>query len=242
VSAPKKTDLELAEKHKYRLPNGDIAVSVTAISGFIDDGKSIGMSYGAAKLTREGLNFKEQWDAKRDAGTRVHGHLESFVRGEDIEQHDDDQGFVDALEKWMIHDNPKVLEQEFIALSNHGYGGRGDLICEVEEQAEHAGGTWLIDLKTGRKNAIEHTLQLAGYRYADGIAIYGPDGNLHSLRDLPPIDHAGCLYVASDGSYSLPEYPADEGAFRAFLALLDAYQWTRTDAMKAEVKASKVGL
>lgn len=229
------SDLSLAlGKHRYRTPNGEIAVSVTAISGFIDDGKSAAFAGAAMKL---GPGYRSIWKAKADRGTRVHGHLEKFLTGEDIDQADDEKGFVDALEKFIIEHEPAMVEQEAIVLSDLGYGGRFDLLATLADDDHQSLG--LIDLKTGSPYAVEHTLQLSAYRYADGIATYDEDGNLSNLRPLPQIDWTACLYVADDGTYRLVRYPADETAFRAFCALLEAYKWTRTDAMKAEVKASK---
>ncbi len=224
------TDLQLANKHKYRLPNGDIAINVTAISGLMDDGKSGAFAGAAVKLTKAGENYRAVWSAKANRGTRVHGHLESFLRGEDIDQQEDEKGFVDALEAFILDHQPTVIAQEEIVLSNRGYGGRFDLLAEI------AGETALVDLKTGSAYPKEAALQLAAYRYADGIATYGEDGNLTSLYPLPDIDWCACLYVREDGTYDLVKYPADEDAFAIFCALLEAYKWTRSDSMKALVK------
>jgi hypothetical protein len=221
------TDRQLAEKHKYRLPSGEIAINVTAISGLMDDGKSGAFAGAAMKLRDQGLNYREVWKAKADRGTRVHGHLESFLRGEDIDQADDEKGFVDALEKFILDYNTKVIAQEEIVLSNLGYGGRFDLIAEINAE------TALIDLKTGSAYPAEHALQLSAYRFADGMASYDNDGNLTELRRMPPIDWCGCLYVKEDGTYNLDRYPADGDTFEVFCALLQAYKWTRTDTMKA---------
>ena len=53
------SDRELAEKHKYRLPNGDLAVNVTAISGLMDLGKSSAFAGAAVKLTKAGEDYKQ---------------------------------------------------------------------------------------------------------------------------------------------------------------------------------------
>ena len=137
----------------------------------------------------------------------------------------------------MEHD-PELIEQEAIVLSAKGYGGRFDLLFKART-GPHAGKTVLCDLKTGRRYALEHTLQLSAYRYASGIASYGPDGELGELRPLPAVNLAAGLYVSEDGSYELIEYPANRSAFRAFCALLEAYQWARSDEMKTTIKESK---
>ncbi len=229
-----KTDLELAESHKYKLPNGEIAVNVTAISGLMDDGKSGAMAGSAAKITTKGGDYRAEWREKMNRGTRVHGHCESFLRGESINCAESDKGFVDALEKFIVELDPFVLELESIVLSAvPGYGGRFDMIVRI------AGETWLIDLKTGREYPIEHTLQLAAYRYANGIAKYSGTGSLVSMRPMPEIDHCACLYVREDGTYKLAEYPADTHAYQIFCALLCAYKWTRNETMKELVKEAR---
>lgn len=233
-----KTDKELAADHKYKLLSGEVAVNVTAISGLMDDGKSGAFAGAAVKLTLAGKNHREEWKASGERGTRVHGHCEAFLRGKGIDQADEDKGYVDALEKFIIDVDPEVIELEEIVLSSLGYGGRFDMIIRPR-QGKYAGKVLLVDLKTGKQYAVEHTLQTAAYRYADGIAVYGGKGELASLRKLPIIEHAACLYVAEDGTYRLVEYPADEQAFGAFRALLKAYLWTRTPEIKAVVKASK---
>ena len=226
------SDLEQALAHKYRL-NDKPLVNVTAISGLLDDGKSGAFAGAAVKLTKEGLNYREEWKASGERGTRVHGHVDDFLNHRPINCLPSDMGFVDAIEKFMTDREPHTFESEQIVLSEHGYGGRFDLVVEMD------GETWLLDAKTGRPYPVEHTLQLSAYRYATGIAIYGSDGTLMSLREMPYIDRTGCLYLREDGTYSLTEYPASKEAFEVFLGLLRAHQWTRTDEMKAVVKASR---
>lgn len=228
------SDLEQAVvKHKYRLLSGEVAVNVTAISGLMDDGKSGAFAGAAIKLERQGLNYREEWKAKGERGSRVHAHCEAFLKGEAIDVQEDEHGFVDAVEAFMTDNQPEVLELEAITLSAQGYGGRFDMIVRMGDE------NWLLDLKTGRPYAIEHTLQLSAYRHSDGIAVYSADGELESLRPLPAIDRAGCLYVNDDGTYRIIEYPADEVAFAHFCNLLKVYQWTRTQEMKNVVKGTK---
>ena len=228
------SDLEQAVvKHKYRLLSGDVAVNVTAISGLLDDGKSGAFAGAAVKLTKAGENYREVWKAKGERGSRVHGHCEAFLKGEDTEVRDDEHGFVNALEAFMDEYKPEVLELEQITLSAHGYGGRFDMIVRMGDE------NWLLDLKTGSPYPIEHTLQLAAYRHSDGIAVYSGTGELASLRPLPAIDKAGCLHVREDGTFCIHQYPADEVAFDHFCNLLKIYQWTRNEQMKAVVKVVK---
>lgn len=224
------TDLSLAlEKHDYRLA-GQKLVNVTAISGLLDDGKSGAFAGAAVKLTKEGLNYRDEWKASGERGTRVHGHVESFLKGEAIDCLPSDMGYVDAAEKFMLDREPEAIELEEIVLSSEGYGGRFDIIAHLD------GHIALIDVKTGKPYAVEHTLQLSAYRYAEGIAVYDEDGAVSGLRGMPLIERTYCLYLREDGSYDLREYPADEQAFAIFRGLLAAHRWTRTDVMKEAKK------
>jgi hypothetical protein len=235
VSPSKFTDREAAEKHRYRWLDGTPLINVTAISNLLDDGKSAAFAGAAVKLERQGVNYREEWNARAEIGTRVHGHCEAFLRGEDIEQAAEEKGYVDALEKWIVTDDPQVIEQEAIVLSQLGYGGRFDILCRI------GGETALIDLKAGKKYPVEHSLQLSAYANADGLAVFNPAGMLIGVRDLPPIDWCACLYVRADGTYDLDRYPAGDDkagddTFGIFCGLLSAYCWTRTDDMKALTK------
>lgn len=226
------SDLDQALRHKYRL-DGQELVNVTSISGLLDDGKSSAFAGAAVKLTREGKNYRDEWKASGERGTRVHGYCEAFLSGQAIDMVVSDEGFVNALELFIHEADPQPIEMEQIVLSHEGYGGRFDLIATLSDEI------WLIDVKTGKPYPIEHALQLAAYRYADGIAQYDADGELTSLRPIPPVTRTACLYVHEDGTYKLMEYDANAEAWNVFLGLLDAYQWTRTDAMRLALKESR---
>ena len=213
------TDLQLAEKHKYRLPNGDIAISVTRLTGLLDDGKAGAFAGAAVKLTKAGENYRAVWSAKAALGTRVHDHALRWSNGEDIEQLPDEAKYLDALELFIVERQPTWLEREEIVLSNRGYGGRFDMIVTFPD-----GTIWLIDIKTGKPYALEHTLQLNGYAFADGIAEFGDDGNLVRLRPLPVIERAGDLYLHDDGTYDLIEYPLGDLPYGMFCHLLDTFK------------------
>lgn len=224
--------------HKYALePGGPPVVNVTAISELVDDGKSGAFAGAAVKLTKQGKNYRDEWKTKGERGSRVHAHMESFMRDEEIDQLPDEAGYIDALDKWMVETEPTLIMQEQVALSRLGYGGRFDLIATIGA-GEHQGKTGLIDLKTGSQYPFSHTLQLAAYRYADGTAVYDQAGVLGEIVPLPLIDFAGCLYVHDDGTYHLVEYPANETAWAMFLRLLDVYNFARTAEMKALQKAA----
>jgi hypothetical protein len=219
-----KSDYDAALAHKYRLADGTTVPSVTTISGLLDiDGKSSAFAGAAVKLTKAGEDYRAIWRAKAQRGTRIHEHCEAFLRGEPIEQLEGDKGFVDALEKWMVTEKPKVIESEFIVLSEKGYGGRGDLICEIH------GVMGLWDLKSGRKSPIEHRLQLSMYRYADGVARYDAAGALQSIDSAPlrRVRETGCIHVNEDGTYEMVPYDTDHDTFLAATSLLWVYNWAK---------------
>lgn len=214
-----KTDLELAEKHKYRNLAGDICINVTGVTGMLDDdGKSSKMAGSAAKLTREGENYRAVWNAKMVRGTRVHTGAERWLRGEDADVLPEDQPYFDALAAFFKDKNPTPIEIERIVLSDEGFGGRFDFIAEFD------GLNTLVDIKTGRSYFIEHTLQLSAYRFSDGMAVYNGEGTLERIDPLPRIDRAGCLYLSDEGTYEFREYPADEERYELFLYLLNVKQ------------------
>jgi hypothetical protein len=232
--APTRTDKELAERHKYHWTDGTPLVNVTAISGLMDlNGKSSAFAGAAVKLTKAGENYRSVWSEKAKRGSRIHAHMEAWLKGEDVEQAEDEKGFLDALEKFIVEHDPEVIEQEAIVLSARGFGGRFDLLCRIGDEVA------LIDLKSGSAYPVEGSLQLAAYAHADGIAVFDEDGLLTGTRPMPTIDWCACVYVHEDGTYDLRRYPADDEAFATFCKLLESYRWAQSETMKALVKEAK---
>lgn len=218
-----KTDLQLAERHRYRLVSGGIAINVTAITGMLDlDGKSARMAGAAVKLTKEGKNHRDEWKARADRGTRVHNACERWLQGERASFEPEDKPYLDALELFFEQHAPEPIEIERVVLcelgNGVGYGGRFDFIADFDNKRS------LVDIKTGRRYGLEHTLQLSAYRYADGLAVYDDSGSLAWLTNPPPVDRAGCLYLQPDEDepYAFVEYPADEAAWSTFADLVQA--------------------
>ena len=231
----KKTDADFdaALKHSYRWLDGTPLVGVTTISGLLDDGKSGGMAGAAAKLTREGIDYRKDWDATRDLGTRCHAHAERWMRDEEAEDvAPEEEPFLDGLEKFVLDYNPQTIEQECIVLSHWGFGGRPDWIGTVEHEG------WpttpgIIDWKFGKIYSFDHAAQICAYSHADGIGVYDEQGKLTGLRDLPAIEWGADLYVRDDGTYRLEPYPIDDTLFEIFKMLLVAYRYKRTPEFKA---------
>lgn len=211
------SDLEEATKHRYKLPSGVTGINVTAITGMLDiDGKSSRMAGAAVKLTKQGLNYRKEWNDKMHRGTRIHSHCESWLREEDVEAQPDEAPYLDALASFFKNEDPYPLEIERVVLSSKGYGGRLDFIARI------GGETTLVDVKSGSPYPLEHSLQLAAYRHADGMAVYGEDGNLARVEPLPTIDRAGCLYLKNDGTYDFTIYETGNVVYSLFLDLLTA--------------------
>lgn len=212
MGQPPKTDLALAARHKYRLLDGRLAISVTSVIGFADDGKSARLAHAAAKI---GPDFRAQWDAKAATGTRIHGYMESWMAGDHVDAPEEDWGYLDHLEQFVKDYEVSPLLVESIVLNHtHGYGGRLDVIAQT------AMGTGLIDLKTGSPYLTDLTLQLNAYSVAE-VAVYDDAGTLAGVEDLPRVDFLAGLYV-TPGGYNLVEVEYSEEAHAAFVSLLTA--------------------
>ena len=220
------SDLELAlKKHKYVTePGGTGQVNVTTISKLIDDGKSSAFAGAANKITLAGGDYRKEWKESGEQGTRVHGYMENFLLDKPIDYRPGEEGFVKALRLFITEEDPQlIIPPEFVVVSpEHGYGGRGDLCAALKSYGR---GIW--DLKSGKKYAVEHTLQLALLRFGK-LAVYDDNDMLIGCKDMPEVETAGCVYVNADGTYDVDEYPADEDAFAQAVALLGVYNWTRT--------------
>lgn len=223
------SDFDLAiEDHKYRLTDGRIAVSVTAVcDGFVDDGKAAAFAGAAAKLTRERKNYRKEWDAKAERGRSIHRHLENWMMGLPVRAAPNELAYLDHAARFFEdHEVSPVIAEPILLSDIFGYGGRGDLFCTMDGDD-----LWLLDWKTGRSYDMPHTLQLNAYARADGIAKYDDHGRLVGLEKFDLPDRLGNVYITPEGA-TLVERPLDPKAFAVFCDLLDA----RTSYM--ELKAS----
>jgi hypothetical protein len=222
--AQRVSDRQLASRHRYRLHNGDLAVSVTKVTSFADAGKARAFAFAARNLQRQGIDFDREWRGKATDGSRRHGLMEQWLEGIPLDHVDrDDEPFLDALEGFITERAVEMVEVECILLSDtFGYGGRCDLIAWLQDPGSLFRHLWLIDLKTGKPQFVEHALQLCAYRRADGLAVYDDDGVLlPGFNPMPPIERVGALYVNEHGA-NLVETPCDDDVFATFVALLDA--------------------
>lgn len=228
--AKRVSDRQFAEsKHQYTDPRtGERLMSVTSIVGSWDPGDKLGAGAAAAvKLAKEGKNYRAIWDAKRDLGSLVHHFGWQWAHGKAAEVPDEAAPYMDAFEKFCNEYEPTWLETERAVVSQEGYGGRFDFIAELRAGL-FSGAYHLIDVKTGKPYTQELTMQLAGYKYADGMVEYDLDGWAKSLEPMPHIDECAGLYLHDDGSYDLCYTKSDLQAYQAFKSLLYVKQWAKT--------------
>lgn len=208
----KLTDRDAAyENHRYKLPNGQVCTSVTAVTSFPDNGKSMGFAYAAAKLAKQGIWFKDEWDKSRDNGSALHKHFENWLYGKPVEATEDEVGFLNAVELCFKEHDLTPVEIEAVVLSYDGWGGRLDVMTEPA----------IVDAKFGKQHAMEHCVQVNAYNNADGIARYAEDGSLASLDSFKQRELTVCAYFHGDGTYDWVEYPNGPEWYELFLALLN---------------------
>lgn len=216
------TDLELAEsKHRYKDPRtGELTISVTSIVGNLDTGDKLGAGAGAAvKLTKEGINYRQVWNDKRDLGTRVHGYAALWAQGKHADVLETDSPYLDGFEAFCRAKHPQWIESERAVVHSAGYGGRFDLIGEIE------GIAYLLDLKVGRAYLPELSLQLSAYKMAEGMIRFNAEGKAVMLEPMPHIERCAGLYLDETGTAKLVEVDADDASFQAFLHLLEVRRW-----------------
>ena len=226
--AKKVSDLQYAEsKHQYTNPaNGERYPSVTAIVGSFDSGDKLGAGAAAAvNLWKKGQNHREVWKAKADLGTRIHGYAELWMDGRPAEVPEGEGPYMDAFAQFCDDYHPRWIEVERAVISAFGYGGRFDMIGELDlwDGPKYV----LCDIKSGKKYSAEVTLQLAGYRYADGMILYDDKGMAVGLEPMPHIDECAGLYLHDDGTYDLAIVQADLVAHSHLVDLLMLKLWAK---------------
>jgi hypothetical protein len=224
--AKRVSDRQFAEsKHKYTDPRTKERVdSVTAVVRCFDMGDMLAAGAGAAmKLHKEGLVWHQVWREKAELGTRVHGYAELWMQGKAAEVSDYDLPYMDAFALFCYEHNPEWLEVERAVVHSAGFGGRFDAVVEFD------GEYVLLDLKTGKSYLDSLALQLAGYKYADGMIVYDPEGQAVALDPMPHIDRCAGLYLHNDGTYDLKYVEVQQREFQHFLALHRLRQWARRE-------------
>ena len=220
--AKRVSDLQFSKsRHRYTHPyTGERYPGVTSIANCYDDGDKLGAGAGAgAALQKQGIDYRQDWNAKKVLGTRVHSYAHLWVQGKTAEVLDEDEGHMDAFAKFCREKEPQWIQTERAVVSDLGYGGALDAIGEFD-------GLWVLcDFKTGRHWAVPLTLQLAAYRYAEGMILYDEEGQSKALEPMPHIDACAGLYLAADGTYNLAYVDANEEAFENFKRLMEVKKW-----------------
>ena len=196
------SDLDRSKNsHRYRDPRtGELLIGVTTVVGSFSEGDKAGAMAGAAvKLTKMGLSYHDEWNAKRNLGTRVHAYIGQWAKGKTADVLAEDEGHLDAFTAFCRAKKPEWLETERAVVSSLGYGGRFDLIGYFE------GEYWALDGKTGKIYETELELQLAGYMGTDGMVVYDAAGTAIGIEPLPHVDRWAGLYLTGDGKAQLVE-------------------------------------
>lgn len=115
-----------------------------------------------------------------------------------------------------------IVSSEKMIWSANGYGGTYDLLMLIDNEL------WLLDIKTSKGFYPEYGLQLAAYRWADGIILPGDP----RLYPMPEIQHTGILHlrpdVYKDTGWRLIEYGTTYmDDYIAYLGALEAYKWNQ---------------
>ena len=181
--------------------------------------------------------FRRQWDAKAERGTRVHEVAEKWTKapGEPVEVRIMDAGYVDALEAFYKDYKPKFVLAEQVVLNDvYGYGGRFDAIALMD--GPDFSGTGLLDYKSGGHYESSLAMQQVAYMRGN-LAAYDETGALAEFTALHHLDGARGIYLHEDGTYEVIdpfEHISMDQAWEGFTSCLRLY-----NAMKAIDAATK---
>jgi len=145
-----------------------------------------------------------------DSGTDVHSYAEGRLGGlRAAPQCQADRNVDEILD--ALRPEP-IFTEETVWHSREEYAGTFDAIVKVGDEQ------WLVDWKSGSGVYSETSLQLAAYRYAEGIVT--PEGK---QLTLPRIDRCVVLHVPKDSAkWAIVPVTADDlefGVFRSVKAL-----------------------
>lgn len=211
------------------LVNGERLPSATTILGILDKPALLDW---AARLAREGLNWREVRDEAGDRGTNAHALVLDVVTGKRrnlASLPPDHRPYGMAAMSWVLRRGPKVIEAErMVASLKHGFSGRTDLLFEDVD-----GRLVLADHKT-----------ISGWHYRrdkDGVP---------TETKLPPYDENALqldLYAQAlvESGYPKPDYGlvvrlGPDGQFDETPFLLDPSRGLRIlGAYQAKAEAHK---
>lgn len=132
--------------------------------------------------------IKSYTDQAKERGSRVHSLVEAYLKGSDVKPLDGDQGYLDALNRWMEKRQARVMDTETTVYHSTGYAGTMDIIAHVNGDSRPT----IVDIKSGGVY-FEHLVQASAYREAveealgvDCVGVevvgIGQDGTYKTLR------------------------------------------------------------
>lgn len=158
----------LAKVHtRYYQKSGEQVQGITTIIGNHNGDKG-GMVYSAWKLGLEGINYKEEWAQKADAGTLAHELIRAYLLGIEYDPRNQYgrsmvaqaevafQGFLNWHGKYS-EITPVIIEEPMVS-EDYPYGFTLDYLAYLD------GDLCLVDFKTGKDIYWNHRVQLAGIK------------------------------------------------------------------------------
>lgn len=158
--------MKTPHKHKlhqqYFLKDGTEVPGGSTIAGLLD--KGMGMVGSAVKLTKAGLDYKEVWNEKRDAGSLLHERILHDLTGKPFETGAYTQNMIERSDNSMVkyydwkkkHTIEVMYAEKELISEEMRVGGTVDLIARID------GLVTLADYKSGGLYESAH-IQAAGY-------------------------------------------------------------------------------
>jgi len=216
------------------------APSVTTITPMLATGP--GMTISAVNLTKEGKNYRKEWDVAADKGTAIHKIAEKLYEIEEVDTYPEElRGFVTALIAWRDRWKPVEVTNEFVIC---GFGsnppstifaGRADKTVDVYPPTRD--GKNFVELQTTKPSRVLLDFKTLGK--PKHLKDY-PKGFLGNQIELVAramampegsVDVCGLVRLASDGQQQTTwinkwEWPP---LYDCFLRCLTEYEFRRTD-------------
>lgn len=188
--------------------------------------------------------YKQEWEAKAELGTRVHAAAHAHVLGEPAPYDPEVEPFVWQYVRFLsvfgvdINEDVEAAETTIVDWRLE-YAGTGDLWLWLKVDPKTGKPSrkrflWLVDIKTSLTkpaNTIypDQEIQLAGLRYASK-ALMPDDTEL----DVPKFDGTAILNLRTQ-AFALIPLPSGRDAFRAFRGAVDLQRHFHAQDTKAWV-------
>lgn len=184
-----------------------------------------------AKLWEEGTHYDAQWKRARERGDIAHDMLLALIRDGRVpklqDYEPDLQPWISAGMKFVHERKPKPIATEyFVASTEHGFAGRGDLLCEIDSSVIR------LDYKTVTEWKYKKDRDGAVVTDEDGepIKLLPYDENLIALAGYElgaaesgylAADECWVVRLGPDGEYDITRSYATK---EVFLAALTSYR------------------